>query len=78
MAKNPDHLGNIYINDYEGQKRFGGKAFDVPEAVPVMFIKGSFVSKEGKNAGQTVEYLRVMKIKGGENDDHECVGAPPF
>jgi len=61
MAKNPDHLGNIYINEYQGQKKFGGKAFDVPEGVPVVFIKASFVSKEGKNAGQTVEYYRVLK-----------------
>lgn len=72
--KNPDELGTITVNEYNGDLYWAGKIFEVPEGIPVTFVPDSYTPKSGKNAGKKVNCFRIMLYTPPETTEEK----PPF
>lgn len=81
FEKDPNELGLIYWKQgqegtaYADTKFWNGRAFDIPEGVPVIFVAFEYVMKKGKDAGKTAHGFRVLLAPPPEE---ELGGPAPF
>lgn len=62
MARDPNELGTLWLDEYNGRTYLKGAAFEIPSnGITVDLIPFTFTRKDGKGEGRGVRVIRVER-----------------